>query len=157
MYAALMFTSKKMMEFLPNVHLLGTLIMVATIAWRGKALIPIYVYVFLDGFFSGWNEDVKKYQKLSDELEMIYQSIHAPFGNAARLWREGEKGDAAKEELIACLKDCALVNVPVLVIHPYIGFDANEGPTKIGLDRIYDIVDLAEKLGVSLAFENVEG
>ena len=55
MYAALMFTSKKLMEFLPNVHLLGTLIMVATIAWRGKALIPIYVYVFLDGFFSGFS------------------------------------------------------------------------------------------------------
>ena len=55
MYAALMFTSKKMMEFLPNVHLLGTFIMVATLSWRSKALIPIYVYVFLDGFFSGFS------------------------------------------------------------------------------------------------------
>ena len=65
MYAALMFTSKKLMEFLPNVHLLGTLIMVATIAWRGKALIPIYVYVFLEeGHEVGEGELLAKIKRL---------------------------------------------------------------------------------------------
>ena len=55
MYGALMFVSKIVMEFLPNVHLLGTLTMVATVVWRKKALIPIYGYVALYGAFAGFS------------------------------------------------------------------------------------------------------
>jgi energy-coupling factor transport system substrate-specific component len=55
MYGALMFVSKIVMEFLPNVHLLGTLTMVATVVWRKKALIPIYGYVALNGAFAGFS------------------------------------------------------------------------------------------------------
>ena len=50
----LMFVSKLLMEFLPNIHLLGMLIMVYTLVYRWKALIPIYVYVFLLLFISGF-------------------------------------------------------------------------------------------------------
>ncbi len=50
----LMFASKKVMEFLPNIHLLGTFIVTYTIVFHSKALYPIYVYVFLDGLFGGF-------------------------------------------------------------------------------------------------------
>lgn len=50
----LMFVSKLMMEFLPNIHLLGMLIMAYTLVYRWKALIPIYVYVFLLLFIGGF-------------------------------------------------------------------------------------------------------
>ena len=43
------------MELLPNIHLLGMLTMVYTIVFRIKALIPIYVYVFLNGIFAGFS------------------------------------------------------------------------------------------------------
>ncbi len=52
---ALMFCSKLLMEVLPNIHLLGTLTMVFTIVFRKKALIPIYIYVFLNGLYAGFN------------------------------------------------------------------------------------------------------
>ena len=55
MFGALMFTSKVVMEALPNVHLLGALTMILTIVYRNQALIPIYVYVFLNGFYSGFS------------------------------------------------------------------------------------------------------
>lgn len=55
MYGAMMYISKLVLEFLPNVHLLGTLTMVAAIVWRKRALIPIYVYVFLNGLFAGFS------------------------------------------------------------------------------------------------------
>ena len=55
MLAALMFCSKKVMEGLPNIHLLGMFIMTFTVVFRKKALIPIYVYVFLDGLFGGFS------------------------------------------------------------------------------------------------------
>lgn len=51
----LMFCSKILMEFLPNIHLLGTLTMVYTVVFRKKALIPIYVYVVMNGVYAGFS------------------------------------------------------------------------------------------------------
>lgn len=50
-----MYCSKFLMEVLPNIHLLGMFIMTFTVVFRKKALIPIYVYVFLDGLFGGFS------------------------------------------------------------------------------------------------------
>ena len=49
-----MFCSKIIMELLPNVHLLGMLVVTYTAVFRVKALIPIYVYVFLNGIYAGF-------------------------------------------------------------------------------------------------------
>lgn len=51
----LMYCSKLLMEALPNVHLLGMFTMVCAIVYRFKGLIPIYVYVFLQGLLSGFS------------------------------------------------------------------------------------------------------
>lgn len=42
------------MEWAPNIHLLGMLTMAYTLTYRKKALIPIYVYVLLQGAFAGF-------------------------------------------------------------------------------------------------------
>ena len=55
MLGALMFCSKIIMEVLPNIHLLGMLTMAVTLTFRGKGLVPIYIYVFLNGLFVGFN------------------------------------------------------------------------------------------------------
>ena len=55
MLAALMFCSKIIMEVLPNIHLLGMLTMAYTVAFGKKALIPIYVYVMINGLYAGFN------------------------------------------------------------------------------------------------------
>ncbi len=52
---AVMFASKLVMEVLPNIHILGMLIITFTVVFRVKALIPIYIFVFLEGIFSGFN------------------------------------------------------------------------------------------------------
>lgn len=54
MLGVIMFVSKYMTEALPNIHLLGMLTMTYTIVYRKKALIPIYVFVFLIGLFNGF-------------------------------------------------------------------------------------------------------
>ena len=51
---AVMFCSKVLMEWAPNIHLLGMLTMAYTLTYRKKALIPIYVYVLLQGAFAGF-------------------------------------------------------------------------------------------------------
>ena len=52
---AIMFLSKILMEFLPNIHMLGMFTMLYTIVYRKKALIPIYVFVLLEGVFAGFS------------------------------------------------------------------------------------------------------
>ena len=55
MLGSLMFISKIIMEILPNIHLLGMLTMVYTLVFGIRALIPIYVYVALNGIYSGFS------------------------------------------------------------------------------------------------------
>ena len=55
MLGAVMFCSKIIMESLPNIHLLGMFTMSYTVAFRKKALIPIYIYVLLNGLYAGFN------------------------------------------------------------------------------------------------------
>ncbi|MBQ4137910.1 MAG: hypothetical protein IJD67_07345 [Clostridia bacterium] len=54
MLGTLMFCSRLVMALLPNIHLLGMFIIVFTVTFRQKALIPLYVYVFLEGLFAGF-------------------------------------------------------------------------------------------------------
>ena len=54
MLGDLMYISDILMEFLPNIHIVAVLIVVTTVAYRSYALISIYVYVFLNGLFSGF-------------------------------------------------------------------------------------------------------
>ena len=55
MFGAMMYISKVLMQFLPNVHLLGMFVILLTVLYRKKALIPIYVFVLLEGFSQGFN------------------------------------------------------------------------------------------------------
>lgn len=49
-----MYVSKVIMEIAPNVHLLGVFTIAYTVVYRKKALYPIYIYVLLNGIFSGF-------------------------------------------------------------------------------------------------------
>lgn len=55
MLGAVMYASKMIMEFAPNIHLLGVFIVAFTVVYRKKALYPIYVFIFLVGLFNGFN------------------------------------------------------------------------------------------------------
>ena len=54
MLGAIMFISKMIMEFLPNIHAVAIFIAVFTLVYRWKALIPIYIYVILTGLVNGF-------------------------------------------------------------------------------------------------------
>ncbi len=55
MLGAVMYVSKMVMEFLPNVHLLGVFTIAFTVVYRKKALYPIYIFVLLLGMFNGFS------------------------------------------------------------------------------------------------------
>jgi energy-coupling factor transport system substrate-specific component len=54
MLGAIMYCSKLILEWAPNIHLLGMFTMAFTLVYKKKALIPIYVFVMLIGLFNGF-------------------------------------------------------------------------------------------------------
>ena len=54
MLGGVMYASKLIMEFAPNIHLLGVFTIAFTVVYRKKALYPIYTYVLLNGMFCGF-------------------------------------------------------------------------------------------------------
>ena len=118
-----------------------------------------------DAVFTNWKPScpVDDWAHSIRNAGLIYQSIHAPFGRIqgigkiSALWEDpGEAGEAYTDLLIRCVADAARVRVPLVIIHPYIGFE-NHSPSELGLSRYARLIDAAEKLGVKLGFENVEG
>lgn len=54
MLGTLMYCSKLLLDWAPNIHLLAMLVITLTVVYRKKALIPIYVFVFLTGLLNGF-------------------------------------------------------------------------------------------------------
>jgi hypothetical protein len=55
MLGALLFCSKLLMEWAPNIHFIALFIITFTQVYRKKALVPIYVFVLLTGVYGGFN------------------------------------------------------------------------------------------------------
>ena len=55
MLGALMFAGKQVFEAFPNIHPIGMLLMTYTVVYRTRALIPLYIFVLLEGVLAGFN------------------------------------------------------------------------------------------------------
>lgn len=55
MLGTLMFLSKLLLEWAPNVHLLACFTVAFTVVYRAKALFPVGVFIFLTGLYGGFN------------------------------------------------------------------------------------------------------
>ena len=55
MLSAILFCSKLLMEWAPNIHFIAMFIISFTLVYRWKALIPIYIFVLLTGVYGGFN------------------------------------------------------------------------------------------------------
>lgn len=91
-----MYASKIIMEFAPNIHLLGVFTIAYTVVYRKKALYPIYTYVIINGLFSGfaawwipylyvwtilWGAVMLLPQKMSRKIQpLVYMSVCAVHG-----------------------------------------------------------------------------
>lgn len=111
-----------------------------------------------DGVFFSWDRDrIREDVTAAREAGLAVTSIHSPFVNVKYMWRENdERADLATRELLDCVRDCAAAEVPMMIIHPFIGFTEHD-PTECGLAQYGKVIDAAAKAGVKLAFENVEG
>ncbi len=55
MLGAMMFAAKVAFEALPNIHPIGMFVMVFTVVYRWRALIPLYIFVLIFGLYYGFS------------------------------------------------------------------------------------------------------
>lgn len=113
-----------------------------------------------DAISPEWKKDAKigELVKKARELGMIVQSLHAPFEKSAAMWSYDENlSTPAKKELLEVLNDCKAWNIPIMVVHTWIGFEYEFDASKLNFQNYDEIVTRAEEYGIKIAFENTEG
>ncbi len=121
-------------------------------------ILDIIKNVGFDSFFTNVKskKETASLAEHAAKLNLIFQSLHAPFSGIDCMWKEGEAGEKYLDELKRCVDVAASCNVGILVVHPFIGF-YEHSPNKLGCDRYLRLVEYAESKKVVIAFENVEG
>lgn len=112
-----------------------------------------------DGFFTGADtiEDLEKYAEIAKEENLIYQSVHAPFGKMHIVWEGTEKeADEVIDELKCCVDKCEKIGVDLLICHVIIGMERCT-PNEEGANRFRKLCEYAKEKGIKIAFENTEG
>ena len=89
--------------------------------------------------------------------ELIIQSLHAPFDKAADMWNDDSASISAKNDLLAALNSCIQFEIPVLVVHTWIGFDYTFDEANLDYKNFDEIVSYAKEHNIKIAFENTEG
>ena len=103
------------------------------------------------------NADAYKIAAAIKDEDMLVSYLHAPFNKSDDMWMDGEIGDIALAELLDCVETCSGLEIPAMVAHTFLGFDSDNIPTQIGIERYGALAVRANELGVKLALENTEG
>ncbi len=109
-----------------------------------------------DTFFSG-GETVQGALALREKAEqvgLIYDFIHAPFGGTNDLWVAGPNYYKLYQGILGSIDAAAAADVPTVVVHVTSGWWPPH-ISDIGLSRFDGIVEHALKKGVKIAFENI--
>ena len=103
-------------------------------------------------------DELAKTVDAAREYGLIVQSLHAPFKNAKAMWSPDEElCNPAKTELLKVLDDCKAWNVPIVVVHPWKGFNYEFDESKLYFQNFDEVIARAKEYGITVAFENVEG
>ena len=89
---------------------------------------------------------------------MTLQSLHGPLRGMPAMWsHDPEVAAPLLREITDALEDCAKFEFPLLVIHPWNGVEYTFRQEDLCFTHYDALVAQAEKLGVCIAFENLEG
>lgn len=123
-------------------------------------IIKILKATGFDAISPEWEKNVnlEAISDTADKCDMVLQSLHAPYVRSADMWSKDKNvSELAVAELLASLEDCHRYNIPILVVHTWIGFENIPEPTDEGFENYNKLVDKAHKYGTKIAFENTEG
>lgn len=125
-----------------------------------EEVLEIIKQVGFDAVSPVWKSEevLSKIANIANDLGLVLQSLHAPFGKAAAMWSRDESVFMpAKQSLFEAIDACAQFQIPVMVVHAWIGFDYQFDADTLCYDHFEDVVRYAKARGVKIAFENTEG
>ena len=110
-----------------------------------------------DGVLLWWSaflqrEDYRDAPCFAREAGLFIENIHTPFQIQDDIWLDTLDGEAATEQYLQCVRDCAEFGIPTMVVHLP---DDDKPHNAIGQHRIKRIAELAERLRVNVALENL--
>lgn len=123
-------------------------------------VVKLVKQIGFDAISPEWENDEKlnAIVRTANEYNVEIQSLHAPYGGASNMWKnDREVSVKALNELLIPLEACKKYNIPIMVVHTWIGFDNIPAPTKEGIDNFTELVNKATEYGVKIALENTEG
>lgn len=110
-----------------------------------------------DGVLLWWSEhlnrgDYRGGPRLAREAGLFVENIHAPFQVQDGLCLDNLEGETTMQCYLECIADCAAFEIPTMVVHLP---DDDKPHTALGLNRIWKMAELAERLSVNIALENL--
>ncbi len=119
--------------------------------------LPIIRDVGFDSFFTSWSptHPIELWADIARKTGLIYETLHAPFNKMNDMWLDGVAGDDYCDMLMSCVNTCADNGISTMITHVTV---ATVAPpvSEIGALRFGQIIELAEKRNVKIAFENLE-
>ena len=105
----------------------------------------------------GWqrNGDLEAIVRHAQSRNMILQSLHGPLRGMPAMWSSDPQ--PVLQDLLDAATDCARFGFPILVVHPWNGVNYTFDPQNLCFSHFDRLVEHAEDLGISIAFENLEG
>ena len=108
----------------------------------------------------GWQRDDQLNEIICEARcrNLTIQSLHGPLRGMPAMWEENpEIARPILQDLLQSATDCAKYEIPVLVVHPWNGVHYTFREDALCFDHFDVLVQHAEKAGICIAFENLEG
>lgn len=111
-----------------------------------------------DGVLLWWSDwlgrgsDYRKGAEYAARAGLIPENIHTPFQAQNNLSLNNLDGQNLLDCYLQCIKDCAEFEIPTMVVHLP---DDRFPITELGMDRLKQMADTAERLGIQIAMENL--
>ena len=108
----------------------------------------------------GWQRDgcLEAIVRRANARDLILQSLHGPLRGMPAMWsKEPDAAGPILRDLLDSAEACAAFGFPLLVVHPWNGVDYTFCPECLCFDHFDTLVAHAQKLGIRIAFENLEG
>lgn len=96
--------------------------------------------------------------RLARENSLAVQSLHGPTHDTFDLWsRDESRFRPVLEDMLDGIERCAEYEIPVMVVHSWLGKEYTFREEDLFFDNFNKIVEQAGRKGVGIAFENLEG
>ena len=108
----------------------------------------------------GWGreQDLKGIVRQARARRLTVQSLHGPLRGMTAMWsRDPEAASPILRDLLQSAADCARLEIPLLVVHPWNGVEYTFSRDGLCFRQFDLLVDRVRQLGIRVAFENLEG